>query len=252
MATGPSTRLPADQANQCVARLQGTSLGARMSRAARTIHFTRRNACEPHLRPLFAPYWSIAIPDRRGRAGERLTCGNHRQEKKSEHGGHIPDKARRVSEARQERGGSLIACLHYQNSGDAASRPVKPVRRYHSRQSTLGAPRSGTGGASRSILQVGKPDDRRLLQSSACPQSGPFLNVRPGPKASSWRLAALGSPWTASILGPPVRQACHRHTAARMIGQTNMIGTKVMAGPQGTGAWARIAGITYMASQTDL
>ncbi|NCQ22386.1 MAG: hypothetical protein GW801_13485 [Sphingomonadales bacterium] len=73
------------QTHQSIPRCDGCGVWARMAKAARTIHFTRRDACQPDPWPFLAPDGSVAIPHSRWRADESLTCRYRCEEKKSEH-----------------------------------------------------------------------------------------------------------------------------------------------------------------------
>lgn len=88
----PPLRL-SEQADQMIACRDRIGVRTGMPRAACAVHFARGDGGKADMRAFRAPDWSIAVPNRDGRASKGLAGGNDRDEQKqAEHRpGRNPD-----------------------------------------------------------------------------------------------------------------------------------------------------------------
>ena len=68
-----------EQSGKSIAGLGSSGIGAWLVRTAATVHLSGSNACQPHMRPLSAPYRPITIPHAYRGAGENLTGWDNRR-----------------------------------------------------------------------------------------------------------------------------------------------------------------------------
>ena len=88
MTVRATSGLHPDKPDKSITSFDSTSVRARLVSAAGPVHFPRRDASQPHVRPLRAPYRAIAIPDPDRRAGELLTSRDNRHRSQQEHDAH--------------------------------------------------------------------------------------------------------------------------------------------------------------------